>query len=79
MAVVERLQLSDGIMFEWEFIAPGKFLPKLVERSHKTRAIFSAAVRECMPTAASPWRLVVAFDEFSPGAQLKADNTRFCW
>ena len=79
MAIVERMQLSDGSIFDLEFIAPGKLLPKLVERSHKTRAVFSAAVRESMPTAASPWRLVVAFDEFSPGAQLKCDNTRLCW
>lgn len=33
-------------------------------------------MREKRPTAASPWRLIVAYDEFSPGNKLKTDNTR---
>lgn len=74
-SVTERIPAGRS-EFAWEFLSPGKLLPELVRKSPRLRATLEAAVREKRPTAASPWRLIVAYDEFAPGNKLKTDNTR---
>ena len=73
--IVERVETRSG-PFDWEFISPGRLLPELVRTSPRVRSIIAAAARESKPTESHPWRLIVAFDEFSPGNKLNCNNTR---
>lgn len=66
---VERVPLEDGKVFAWEFCDPNLLLHYHISHVASTRALFEAAIQKYPCNADSPWSLVVAFDEFSPGKQ----------
>jgi hypothetical protein len=76
--VAQDLQLSDGSIFVWSFLNPHTWLPDLVERSPRLQVVFAAALERYPVSAAQPWHLAVAFDEFAPGNKLQVDNSRKC-
>ena len=74
---VERMQDVYGGMFEWSFLAPDLWLGGLVGRSAELQAVFEAALNAHPVSPTQPWRLVLGFDEFTPGNKLQLDN-RLC-
>lgn len=66
---VERLPLENSRVFAWEFCDPNLLLNYHISHCASTRALFEAAIQTYPCSADSPWSLVVAFDEFSPGKQ----------
>ena len=64
---VMDLPLTNGRHWCWEFVDPNKLLQKAVE-SDQLQSLFAAAVREHRPSVENPWRLIVGFDEFTPGS-----------
>ena len=69
--------LADGSgNFEWPLLAPDTWLLSLLTRSADLADLYATALARRPPTAATPWSLVVAFDEFSPGNKLQVDNRR---
>lgn len=64
---VLKLPLIGGGTWDWEIADPHKLLQLTLDRSPLVRGLFEAALRRGAPTATSPWRLVVGFDEFMPG------------
>ena len=62
-----QLPLIAGGTWEWELADPNKLLQVAIDRSPFLQGLFAAAVRRSRPTAACPWRLVIGFDEFTPG------------
>ena len=72
----ERLSLEDGGEFVWHFLDPNLFLSRLVHNCPAfASAIRAAWLREPSSTA-RPWRICVAWDEYTPGNSLQVDNTR---
>ena len=65
---VEELPLESGGTFRWELMHPCRLLAKMVEMPTRFGRNLEEAYRlsPCSPT--KPWRLVIAFDEFCPGA-----------
>jgi len=72
----KTLQVVDGETFDWEFLHPTQLLSFLVESDDGFRAMLAAAAERSPPSMASPWHLVVGFDEFTPGNKLSSDNQR---
>ena len=73
---LERLTLENGKTFDWEMCEPNLLLAYYVGNCAGMRSVFEAAARRRPCNANNPWSLVVAFDEFSPGKQMKSDNLR---
>lgn len=70
--------LELGETFLWELVHPNRVVPRMVAESPLLADVFKRAIAEYQPSMEHPWRLVVAWDEFSPGNKLKVDNTRKC-
>lgn len=56
----------------WELCHPGRLMRFKLEMSLECQDMWSKALERCP----MPWKVVVAFDEFSPGNKLKVDNQR---
>ena len=59
--------------FVLEFAEPALLISELVSSSDALSAAYSAAIEA---HGATSWRMIVAFDEFAPGAKLRVDNRR---
>ncbi len=73
---VENVPLVDGGEWPWEYADPCKLLEAVVEHKRSLQDLYTRAVAESPPSLESPWSLVVAYDEFSPGNKLQPDNRR---
>lgn len=62
--------------FEWVLMDPNRLLSEIVAESPALQEHFAKAVRECPPTQARPWHMVLGYDEFAPGNKFKVDNAR---
>ena len=72
------LQLNDGSLWAWDLLDPGKTLASILATSASLQALYTVAWRRSPATPASPWRIVVGFDEFTPGNKLSLDQSRKC-
>ena len=59
--------LTDGRQWIWKLLDPCKTLAAIVEKSPGMQALYAQAWRRTPPTPATPWRVVLGFDEFTPG------------
>ena len=71
-----QLQLADGEPWTWSLLDPATTLSTLLEKSKDLQAVYADAWRRVRCSPESPWRLVVAFDEFTPGNKLSLDSGR---
>jgi len=69
-----QLQLADGEPWTWSLLDPATTLSTLLEKSKDLQAVYADAWRRVRCSPESPWRLVVAFDEFTPGNKLNLDT-----
>ena len=70
------MQLSDGSPWTWHLLDPCKTLGSMLESSQSLHCLYTVAWHRSPATSASPWRLVVGFDEFTPGSKNGLDQTR---
>jgi len=73
-----EVPLVSGGTWTWELLDPAKLVELVVRECPPVAAMFKESVRAHPPSLASPWSLVIGFDEFAPGNKLKTDNTRKC-
>jgi hypothetical protein len=73
---VDVVRMLTGEPWSWEYIEPSKLLTVLLTESAGLRALYEGAWARSPATPQSPWSLLVAFDEFSPGNKLATDQTR---
>ena len=71
---VETLPRLDGSFFRWELCQPALLLDMVLRESEELQAAFLSAFEKHGCSAASPWHLVIGFDEFVPGDKLKVNN-----
>ena len=71
------LPLKDGGGdWNWAFLNPAKLLAFRLREDNDFISIFEEALALSPPSLARPWRLLVSFDEFTPGDKFRADNGR---
>lgn len=77
-SIKEELVLVDGQTFEWQYVDPATWLASMVGRSPVLQDMFASAWQRSPSSSERPWRLVLGFDEFSPGNKLQVQNRRKC-
>ena len=70
------LRTVHGGTYEWVIASLPKLLKYLIEKSEPLSRFMCSAFAARVPTPASPWRLVLAEDELTPGMLLRQDNKR---
>jgi hypothetical protein len=73
---VDVVRMLSGDPWPWEYIDPCKLLTVLLTESVGLQALYDGAWARSPATPQTPWSLLVAFDEFSPGNKLATDQTR---
>ena len=81
MLVNVNLQLAaTGEDWVWSYMDPQKLMAFLLEEAIGVQDgladVFAEALSRCPGSMASPWSLVVGFDEFVPGNKLSSDHSR---
>lgn len=61
------LPLKTGGTIVWEFVDPTALLQRAVDTCPKLQALFAKAVHDRRPTMSQPWKIIIGFDEFTPG------------
>lgn len=59
--VVDRMPLLSGGDFQWEYMAPNRWLASLVDRSPGLQELFDVALRRTPCSFDRPWSLVLGF------------------
>ena len=72
MALQLKLPLLAGGVFDWDICRPSAFVQRCVQRSAAMRRLFARQ----RSTPATPWHIVLAHDEVTPGAVLRPHNKR---
>ena len=62
--------------YQWELLEPNKLLAHVLESCPELAECYGRAANEHEPTPEDPWDLLICFDEFVPGDELKIDNPR---
>ena len=70
------LPRCDGGELEWELIDPVALVCRSVAESPRMANAVRASLAATPCSMATPWTLVVGYDEFAPGNKLKTDNRR---
>ena len=70
------LQLAGDVQWTWSMLDPATSLSTMCEKSKDLQALYADAWRRAPCSPESPWRLAVAFDEFTPGNKLSLDKSR---
>ena len=66
MGLTIRMPLASGDgHFDWFFVNPNTLVSNLVAESAELQRVFAEALRRHPSSMASPWRLVLGFDEFA--------------
>ncbi len=73
---VDVVRMLSGDPWSWEYIEPSKLLNVLLPESVGLQALYDGAWARSPATPQTPWSLLVAFDEFTPGNKLSTDQTR---
>lgn len=68
--------LKHGSFFTWEFAETSFLIPLLVYASGELHDIYTEAVRNHRCDIDHPWKVILAFDEFTPGDHFKPNNHR---
>ena len=76
MVCTLKLPLQDGTSFDLEYVDSGILLARLVAECPHLAALYDGHFPK--EAQVDTWRLVVAFDEFTPGNKLNVDNRRKC-
>ena len=61
---------------QWEVADPSLLVQKSIEHSTEMEDAFATSLRWHPCSEEAPWRLIVTFDEFTPGNALKPQNAR---
>lgn len=69
-----RVPLEAGGEFAWEVLDVPKALNYFIELSPGLRQLYASAMQRCPVSASRPWRVCIAFDEFSPGKQMQVGS-----
>ena len=72
----ETLKLTDGSEEQWDLCEPNLLLGRVIETCPALAEVYGQLANEHEPTPEDPWRLIVCFDEYTPGNKLKVDNRR---
>lgn len=67
LRVVIDMPMESGNPFPWEFINPNLMLTHMAETSLPFGRLLATAIQREPPIHEKPWRLVIAFDEYTPG------------
>lgn len=67
LRVVIDMPMGSGNQFPWEFINPNLMLTHMAETSLPFGRLLATAIQREPPSHEKPWRLVIAFDEYTPG------------
>ena len=70
------LPLIKGGTAKWTFLHPLRLLRKCLDESPQLRSAYKSALLERPNSMASPWGLILYFDELVPGNVLRLDNKR---
>jgi hypothetical protein len=76
IAAEDELPLVAGGSFTWKYAEPSLLLSALVDRSPTFAALIDAALDAFPCSAANPWHIALAFDEYIPGDRHSLDNRR---
>ena len=76
--ITEQLPAADGTSDEctWELADVSRLITLVLENSPQLQDIYAAALEQHPGTIDRPWKLLVGFDEYAPGSQLKCDNKK---
>jgi hypothetical protein len=70
------LHTVSGAPYEWVIASMPKLLGYLLTKSEPLSQFMCKAFERTMPTPASPWHLILAEDELTPGMLMRQDNKR---
>jgi len=70
------LSTVSGEPIQVASLDPGLWLRRLVHESPELHACYASAWEKSPPSIQSPWSLILAFDEFTPGNKLSVDQGR---
>lgn len=70
------LDMEGGKTWDWPIADHAKALQLAVNASEELRGLYEERLQQTPCSATQPWRLIVAFDELSPGAQLIGRHDR---
>lgn len=71
---VDTFPLKSGGTFDLEYAEPSLLLGELIQESVHLVHLYSQAAEANV--SGEPFRLIVAFDEYTPGSKFKGDNRR---
>ena len=74
--IVEQMPRTAGGVFDWDLLQPNAWLAALVANSPGLQSLFQKALARSPMTAERPWRLVLGFDEFTPGNKHALETRR---
>ena len=72
------LPLVEGGEHDWVVADPSLLVAATIRSSKRLEDIFVNAIRRRPSTPATPWNMLVTWDEFTPGNLLRPDNRRKC-
>ena len=70
------LELESGEFFEWIFYHPAKLVQHILDTCPNLASAYLPRLQQNPPSAARPWRILVGFDEQTPGSKVNHDNRR---
>ena len=70
------LPLAQGGEHMWKVADPSMLVAATVRSSETLQDIFANALQLHPSTPEDPWKLLVTWDEFTPGSMLRANNAR---
>ena len=72
----DTMENTDGSTIDWEYADPSRLVQTTLENSEELQQVWAKAISEHPGSLSQPWKVVVAYDEYSPGSQLRADNSK---
>jgi len=73
-----NLPNRDGRVSEWAIADPGLLLSMVLRERRELANMFVIALEAHPCSESNPWRIIVGFDEFTPGNKTKLDNRKKC-
>ena len=74
--VVLRVRKRSGEPYEWHVCEAAAALQFLLGSSESLQRTYAEALERRPSTCGAPWRAIISFDEFTPGAQLTGRHER---
>lgn len=71
------LELENGGTFALEYIDPAMLITRAVRDNSDLQKWFREALRRRPPSANRPWRLIVGYDEYIPGSNVRVHAMKF--